>query len=488
MIKFGTDGWRAVISEGFTFDNVRTVSQAVADYFNSRKVQSARCKVKDLNLAPRTSHLAPSMVVGYDTRFMSNRYAELVAEVLMGNGIKVILSNQPIPTPIVSVTIKERRLDGGIMITASHNPPFYNGIKIKSKFAGSLDPEATTVIEGLLNKNPLRSIPISDARGDSMFLEIADLRSPYLRYVRSFVDMKVMRKSRIKVALDAMHGAASGYLIKLLKDTPIRITSIRQDYDPLFGGCSPEPLSYNLKELIALTRKGDFDIGLANDGDGDRIGAVTPSGRSLTAGELLSLLIVHLVEDKGLKGGVVKTISNTSLIEGLCSHYNLKLFETPVGFKHIAKLMREEDILSGGEESGGIGVKGYIPERDGTLLGLLLLEMVAMRKKDISKIMQGIDRRFGRFYYLRQDIQYPNELKARLFTTLKDSPPTGLLGSPVEKIDSYDGFKMMTRAGHWLLLRLSGTEPILRIYAESHELKKSKQLIELGKKIANSIL
>lgn len=468
MIKFGTDGWRAVISDEFTFDNVRLVAQAVADYFKSTSPN-------------------PEMVVGYDTRFLSNRYAELVAEVLMGNGIKVSLSDRPVPTPVVSFTIKAQKLCGGVMITASHNPPYYNGLKVKAGFAGSIDPQATKEIEDLLGRNPIRSVRISDAESGSLpIFKKIDLRAPYLRYVQSFVDMKVMKKIHMKITLDTMHGTAGGYLLRLLKDTPIKITAIHEDYDPLFGGRSPEPLGHNLKELVKITRRQGSYIGLANDGDGDRIGAVTPSGRFLSAGEILCLLAVHLVEDKGLRGGIVKTISNTSLIDRLSSNYNLKLFETPVGFKHIAKLMREEDILIGGEESGGIGIKGYIPERDGTLLGLLLLEMLAMRRKDISKIMQGIDRKFGRFYYLRQDFHYPKELKSKLFTALKDSSPLELLGSPVQEIKSYDGFKMLTKKGHWLLFRLSGTEPILRIYAESDSLKKTKQLIELGKKIAYS--
>lgn len=467
MIKFGTDGWRAVISDEFTFDNVRVVAQAVADYLATHRL---------------ITHQA-EMVVGYDTRFLSNRYAQLVSEVLVGNGIKVILSDRPIPTPVTSFTIKAKKLVGGIMITASHNPPHYNGIKLKTSYAGPAEPKITGEIEALLYRTTPKFIPFDNAKRDSR-LKILDLRKPYLKYVQSFVDMNVIRKSRLKIMLDVMHGVSSGYLASILQGSLSRLKTINENPDPLFGGIQPEPLAHNLKELVSLTKKGRYDIGIANDGDGDRIGAVTEQGRFLTPGQILCLLLIHLVEDKKMSGGVVKTISNTSLIDKLALQYGLKLYETPVGFKHIAKLMGEEDILIGGEESGGIGVKGFIPERDGTLLALLLLEMMAMRRQSISEILADIEKRFGRLFYLREDLYYPEASRSDL-THLEKNPPDKLVGSPVKEIKSYDGLKIFDKSGNWLMLRLSGTEPILRIYAEASSLKRARELLEFGKRLAH---
>ncbi len=304
MIKFGTDGWRAVISEEFTFENVRVVAQAVADYFKS-------CKV-DCTL--HTAHRTPKLVVGYDWRFMSEKYAELVTEVLAGNGIEVILSDKAVPTPLVSLAIKKKNLGGGVIITASHNPPYYNGIKIKAPYAGSADPEMTRQIESLLGKNLVKEIPLKAAINTKK-VKLLDLSIDYLKFIKSYIDLKLLKNKSFKVLVDSMHGTGSGYIKEVLKGTKLKITEIRIGRDPYFGGANPEPIPQNLDATKKALKKKRFDIAIINDGDADRIAAMTGTGRYITAGQVMALLLLHFIEDKKWTGGVVKTISNTTLIE-----------------------------------------------------------------------------------------------------------------------------------------------------------------------------
>jgi alpha-D-glucose phosphate-specific phosphoglucomutase len=461
-IKFGTDGWRAIISEDFTFENVRITSQAIADYFNGGN---------------------KGMVVGYDWRFLSEKYACLVAEVLAANGIKVLLSDRAVPTPLVSLAIKNKILSGGIMITASHNPPIYNGIKIKAAYGGSADEGITKAVEALLGKNEVKGIGLDEGIRSGT-IQLVDLKSDYMKFIRSYIDMKLLKNSRLKVLVDCMHGVGDGYIKEILKDTKIQITQMRADRDPLFGGVNPEPIPKNLEAVFREMKKGKYDIAIVNDGDADRIGAVTPRGTYMSAGLIMALLLLHFVEDKKWKGGVVKTISNTTLIERIAKKHNLKLYETAVGFKYICRLMLDEDILIGGEESGGIGVKNYMPERDGMLLGILLIEMMAYRKKGILKIISDTEEEFGKFKYARIDMDYPDEKKKALMELLKNNPPKRILNKTVTEVMSYDGYKFILEDNSWLIMRLSGTEPILRIYAEASSEKLARDYLDFGKKIA----
>ncbi len=470
-IKFGTDGWRAIISEDFTFENLRIASQAVADHFVGEGLKPS-----------------PTFVIGYDWRFLSEKYAELAAEVLAGNGIKVLLSDKAVPTPLVSLAIKNKKLSGGLMLTASHNPPYYNGLKIKAPYAGTADEGITKSVESLLGKNPVQSMEFKKGIESGMII-LTDLKKDYMKFARAYVDLKRLKNAKVNVLVDCMHGVGDGYIPEILKGTKIKVTQIRTGRDALFGGVNPEPIPKNLDASFKAMkdRKSGFDICIVNDGDADRIGAVTPGGRFLGAGQIMALLLLHFIEDRKWKGGVVKTVSNTTLIDLIAKKYNLKLYETPVGFKYICRLMLDKDILIGGEESGGIGVKDYMPERDGMLLGALLVEMMAYRKKGILEIIKDVENEYGPFRYQRIDMDYPNDKKKGLMELLKTNPPKEICGKAVKETKSFDGYKFIMPDNSWLILRLSGTEPILRIYAEASSEKIARSYLNFGKNLALSI-
>ncbi|MCM8793349.1 MAG: phosphoglucomutase/phosphomannomutase family protein [Candidatus Omnitrophica bacterium] len=469
MVKFGTDGWRAVISEDFTFENVRKVSQAIADYFK-RVTRSQKLE----------------MVVGYDMRFLSDEYAQVVAGVLAGNGVKVYLIKYPAPTPMVCFVIKKKRLSGGVIVTASHNPPRYNGIKIKMDYAGPAEPEVTEEIESLIGKQKIKQISFEEAI-ERKLIEIIDPSEEYIRFLRHYLNLSLFNRRSYKILVDVMYGTGDNFIPRILKGTKCKLTILHNEHNPLFGGINPEPIPRNMQEVVAMMKKGNFDLAIVNDGDADRVSCVRPDGKIINAGQILSLIILHFLEDRKWRGAIVKTISNTTLLDKIAQKYNLKLYETPVGFKYIVRLMREEDILAGGEESGGIGVKNYIPERDGMLTGLLVLEMMAYRNKSILEIMEEMEKEFGRFYYLREDIPYPEELKRELFIKLKARPFENILNKKVIKIKDFDGVKFILADESWLLFRLSGTEPILRIYAEAHTQRFAENLLSFGKEFALSL-
>ena len=472
-IKFGTDGWRAVIAKEFTFDNVRIVAQAIADYVNqlpavSRKPKAESCKPK-------------ALIVGYDRRFMSDIYAKIISEVLSANKIKVLLTSSATPTPAVSFAIKARKLDGGVVVTASHNPPIFNGIKFKTRLSNSADEKVTGKIESFLGKTRPKSIN-DEAAKKSGLIKVVDVGSDYVEFLRRYVDVKSIKKSKNRVLVDYMHGAGIGYIEAVLGYSK-NIKSIRCETDPLFGGVNPEPIPKNLENSSAYIRKNRFDLCVALDGDADRVGALRPDGKFIPSGQIVSLILLHFLENRKLTGSVVKTISGTTLIERICDRYGLTMFETPVGFKYISALMLKENILIGGEESGGIGFCGYIPERDGILSSLLLMEMLAYRKKTINQIMKDIDKAYGRFCYDRIDMKYPIEKAAVLTEKLKNSPPKFIAGKKVCKMKTYDGIKFILQDSSWLLLRFSGTEPLIRIYAEASSDKRVQQLLDAGKRI-----
>ncbi|OGX19318.1 MAG: hypothetical protein A3K83_03380, partial [Omnitrophica WOR_2 bacterium RBG_13_44_8b] len=377
-IKFGTDGWRGVIGDSYTFNNLRVVSQAVADYLGPNK----------------------KVAVGFDTRFLSDKFAEAAAEILSNNGIDVIVSDKHIPTPVLSFTVKSRKLDLGIMITASHNPAEYNGFKIKESSGGAAGPEITDKVESLIGKNPVKE----SAQASSVVKKV-DFVSDYVKFIRSYIDLKKIKRKRFKVLVDAMHGSGMSYMRAILKGTNIRLEFLRSDINPSFAGRRPEPVVENLQDLKFLVKKKRFDLGIALDGDADRIAAVAPGGVFVHPQKILGLLALHLNQDRRWTGGIVKTIAGTTMIDHIAKYLNVKLYETPVGFKYISKLMETEDIVTGGEEAGGMGVKGYIPERDGTLAGLLLLEMMVYRNKNMLKILDEMEKQFGKYYYLRDELK-----------------------------------------------------------------------------------
>lgn len=466
QIKFGTDGWRGVIAREFTFDNLSLVAQATMDYLTRE------------GLAER------GIVIGYDRRFLSREFAERVAEVACGNGVKVWLGNGYAPTPAVSWAVHERKAGGGVMITASHNPPIYNGFKVKEAFGGSARPVTTMVIEELVCANlqanrAVLAVPLAEALTDGR-VELVDMESGYLRQLGSFVDLELIRTAAIPAVVDPMFGAGAGFFPRLVPG----MAEIHSMENPSFGGQPPEPTEEHLTELALLVKDGPYRVGLALDGDADRIGAVDEAGEFFSSHRIFTVILRHLYERKGLCGGVVKTVSTTRMIDLLCAKFGLELFETPIGFKHICELMLDHDILMGGEESGGLGVKGHIPERDGILMGLLLLEAMAMSGKGVRQLLDETMDEIGHFSYHRLDLPISDVAKERLVAKLKEGGMATIAGRPVARENFRDGFKYIFVDGSWLLIRPSGTEPVLRLYSEAETPQAVAGLLAAGREIA----
>ncbi|MFH1198953.1 MAG: phosphoglucomutase/phosphomannomutase family protein [Candidatus Omnitrophota bacterium] len=451
-IKFGTDGWRAIIGDTYTFENLKILSQAVADYAGADK----------------------KIAVGFDTRFMSAKFARITSEVLAANGVKVTLSDRPIPTPALSFAVKNRGLDLGIMITASHNPPEYNGFKIKIATGGAAGLEVTGKVEELLGRNAPREIS-AETKGN-IFED--NLVKEYVKFIRNYIDFKRIKNKKFKVLVDVMYGSGDSFIAEILKGSSIRLELMRNTINPSFGGGRPEPLEEHLGELKARVKKEKFDLGIALDGDADRIAAVAPGGVFIHPQKILGLLALHLSQDRKWSGGVIKTICGTTMIDNIANTLGIELYETPVGFKYISSVMEREDIVAGGEEAGGMGVKNYIPERDGSMAGLLLLEMMVYRNKDILKILNETEKQFGKYYYLRLDLHLNRQVVLK-----KEGLPKELLGKKVIEIKDFDGLKLICEDQSWLMFRGSGTEPIMRIYSEAKNLLQAKKLLELGEKL-----
>lgn len=454
-IKFGTDGWRGVIAQEYTFENLKIVSQAVADCLGEGK----------------------KIALGYDTRFLSKEFAEVSAKVFSSNGITVVLSDRAIPTPAVSFAVKTKKLDLGIMITASHNPAAYNGFKIKTPSGGAAGPELTQKVESHLGNSPVKYS--SEAQAN---IKTEDLSGEYVRFIRSYIDFKSIKNKNFKVLVDSMFGSGDSFIAEILKGSKIRLEFIRNSVNPSFGGGRPEPLEENLEELKKKVKKGKFDLGIALDGDADRLAAVSGDGTFIHPQKILGLLALHLNQDRKWSGGIIKTIAGTTMMDTIARFLKVKLYETPVGFKYISQLMEREDILTGGEEAGGMGVKGYIPERDGSVAGLLLLEMMAFRGKPILKILQEMERQFGRYYYLRDDLRLEKRIEPK-----KEDLPDELLGKKVIQIKDYDGIKLICEDESWLMFRASGTEALMRLYSEAKTLKRSSGLLKLGREIIHKL-
>lgn len=466
-IKFGTDGWRAVIADDFTYSNLKKVAQASADYANQ-------------NLK-KTPEQVVRICIGYDTRFMSDKFAQVVAKVLSANNIEVVLSDRAVPTPALSFAVKKRKLDLGIMITASHNPPEFNGFKIKNSSGGAADVSVTKQVESLIGVNEPSSKSLTEALKDAS-IKVDNIAKDYVAFLRSYIDMKAFKKTKFRVLLDAMYGSGNSYIADVLKGTGIKLTLMRNEINPYFDGRGPEPVEENVGKIISRMKKEKHDIGLILDGDADRIAAVDSKGNYIPPQKILGLLALHLKQDKKWSGGIVTTICGTTMLEHIAKDLNVKLYETPVGFKYISNLMETEDILVGGEEAGGMGLKNYIPERDGTLAGLMLVEMMIHRKKKIDKILADMEKKYGRYYYLRSDIKLKSKNYSLDHKQLKVSE---LLGKKVSQIKDYDGIKLICEDESWLMFRFSGTEPKMRVYSEAKSIKRAGALITLGGQIVN---
>lgn len=477
MISFGTDGWRAVIGDTFTFANLRLVAQAVADSIH----------------AQNNDNNSPSVVIGYDTRFLSDRFAIETARVMAANGIVAWLSRADVPTPAISYNVIEKQASAGIVITASHNPPRYNGFKLKADYGGSATAQQSELVEEQLRRMEL------EGRGPNMIdyqraidtdmIRRFDPTWVYYQHLGDLVDLDKISEAELKVVTDAMYGSGRGSLSMLLSRTRTSVTEIRGDMNPGFGGIHPEPIMRYLTELNAAIQRDHADVGLATDGDADRIGAVDSQGNFVDPHHIFALVLRHLVENKGLSGDVVKTISTTFMIDNMIEQYGLKLHETPVGFNHIGDLMMTKDILIGGEESGGISIKGHIPEGDGILMGLLLLEVMAYEKAPLHEIIADLQQKFGPSCYARNDVRLSKRLgKKAVVKKLEDNAPSHLVGEEVIRINTMDGIKFYLLDNSWLLIRPSGTEPVLRIYAEARSDEMVTALLEEGGTLGQSII
>lgn len=447
-IKFGTDGWRAVIGDDFTFANLEKVALATARYFKSHK------KIKN------------GVVIGYDARFMSREFAEKSAEVMANAGLRIKLANSIVTTPMVSLLTKMENAAGGIVITASHNPSTYNGFKIKGDFGGPAHPEMIAKVEKELARIlKLKSVP----HGKYSLAQLVDkgkvsyisMKQRYLDDLAAKIDLNGIKRSGIRILYDVMHGAGQGVLDTVMPG----IKQMHEIYNPSFGGVNPEPLAQNLTELARCVRAENFHIGIATDGDADRIGAVDEQGRFVDSHRIFSLLLKYFIEQKRMTGEVVKSFSVTQMVDQQCAKYGLKMHETAIGFKHICRLMTERDVLIGGEESGGLGVKGHLPERDGIFLGLMLCEMMAARQKSLSTLVQELMDEFGPHEFKRVDLHITEKEKNAIMKKFQRRVKE-IAGFPVTGRKDTDGFKFFVDGG-WVLVRASGTEPLIRFYAEA---------------------
>ncbi|MDP8258077.1 MAG: phosphoglucomutase/phosphomannomutase family protein [Candidatus Aadella gelida] len=471
-IKFGTDGWRAVISEDFTFENVEIVAQAIADFIKAQKKPIYRKK---------------KIVIGYDTRFLSDKYAEIMSSVLAANGIKVVLSDKPSPTPSVCVYIADKKFSGGVMITASHNPASYNGIKYKGFFAGSAGSNIIDAIEKKLYKSKVKKIDFKDAvKKKKVVLE--DIVGLQIKYIKKYANMTKLKKAKLKVLVDSMNGTGGKYFSEILKGTGIKLDYMYAEKNPGFNNRPPEPNEKHLQEIMGRMKKGKYDLGVATDGDSDRLAIVDEKGNVLSGHRLMALLVKHLYENRKKKGGVIQTICGTGLINNMCKDYGIKQYETRVGFKYICDMMIKKDILVGGEETGGVGFKGYVPERDGFLSALLIMELLVSSKKPLSKIVSDMSKKYGSYVYEREDMIFPEAKRKKLMNGLKKNPLKKVLNKEVVQIKDYDGTKFICKDGSWLLIRFSGTEPKLRIYSETSSKKESLKVLEFGRKYALGLM
>ncbi len=448
-IKFGTDGWRGIIADDFTFDNVRRVAGAIASYV--LKYEAAQHGV----------------IIGYDTRFASQRAAQVAAEVIAGAGIPVKLANDYVPTPAVSYAVKDEGAAGGVMITSSHNPWNWNGVKFKGKFGGSATPAIMKRIEEELRTG---AMPL----GSKAAIDEVDLKTPYIAAVCHFADMDLIAKTRFKFAIDSMYGSGRGILAGIFRERGVPFVAIRQEVNPLFPGINPEPILPHLALLQQTVVEEKCDAGLATDGDADRIGAVAEDGSFVDSHKIFCVLLHWLLERKKWPGDVVRAFNTTRMLDRIAAKYGRKLYETQIGFKYTADLMMEHDILIGGEESGGIGYSCFLPERDGVLNCLLLANAMAEEGKPLGQLVADLQREFGPHYYGRRDLHISEDIKQSAIQRARSESTQSLGRYRVLKKENLDGIKFFldapTNGGGaeaWILFRASGTEPLLRAYSEA---------------------
>jgi phosphomannomutase len=471
MIKFGTDGWRAVIAEDYTFERVHQVALGAAKYFKKH---------------PKSGG---GIFVGYDARFLSREFAELTARVFANEGLTAHLATTLVATPATSLAIVKKKLAGGVMITASHNPARYNGFKIKGDYGGAALPDAITEIENITNSEENKAEALKAHRECTLpslaefikqkKIKNLDAKTIYINELRKLINLDKIKRSKFKVAYDPMYGSGIDTLEHLLPNAAI----LHDVWNPGFGGTNPEPLPQNVEELAKFVVEGRFDIGLVTDGDADRIGAIDERGNFFSSQMILCLLLKYLVEVRKLKGDVVVSQSVTSMIDLMCAKYSLTVKRTPVGFKYITDFMLHEDVLIGGEESGGIGIPSiHIPERDGLFNGLLLCEICGHYKKSLAELVRDLEREFGPHKYERFDFHTSDVRKTKVLDKAKAGFQK-IAGHKVLSTSTLDGDKYLLEGGGWLMIRSSGTEPLLRYYAEAPTMDEVEKLLAFARKL-----
>jgi len=442
-IKFGTSGWRAVIAEDFTLANVRRAVTGIGRYVISQKPRGAR------------------VVVGRDPRFLGETLVAAATEILASHGITPLVITEPAPTPAIAYEVVRAQADGAINFTASHNPPEYNGIKFSTPDGAPALPEVTNQIEAdiaQLDGQPLVGEPAQPVN--------IEVKSAYLARLRELVDLESIRKAGLRVSFDPLWGAARGYPDTLLREAGVQVSTVHDCRDVLFGGHAPEPDDHFLSDLRGKMSETNSNLGMATDGDADRFGILDEDGSFLQPNYLIALLFDYLVETRGWKNGVAKSVATTNLINALAQHHGVELYETPVGFKYIGELIKQDKIAIGGEESAGLSIRGHVPEKDGILAGLLAAEMVARRRKPLREQLQFLFGKVGSFYPLRENFRLTPEVKEQ-FTNKLQAEPREFFGRKIRSVVRIDGLKLLFEDGSWVCYRLSGTEPVVRVYSEA---------------------
>ncbi len=457
-IRFGTDGWRGVIAEDFTFANARTVAHAIARY------------------VVRNEDARKGVLIGYDHRFAADRIAEAVAEVISASGTPVWLADRPCPTPAISYLVRHRGAAGGIVITASHNPFRWNGVKYKASYGSSALPSIVAQIEQELEGVSQKGVPPLPPRRE--VIHALEPRAPYLDALEKLVDWKRLRDSKFRFVCDPMHGAAAGLLPELFRRNGISCDEIRGTRDPLFGGVHPEPIEPHIEALRQAVRSGKYDAGFCADGDGDRIGAIDRDGTFVNPHQILALLVWHLAGTRNLPGDIAKTFSVTKLIDKLAARLKRKLHETPIGFKYICELMLEQNILIGGEESGGIGTSLYLPERDATVSALFLAELMAWHCKSLGEMLATLHAEFGEYHYGRVDLDLRPGQKEKAIAHFSSEKLSRILDLPVVRREDMDGIKLYLSEDGWVMVRASGTENLLRVYSETARPETTRSVLQ----------
>jgi alpha-D-glucose phosphate-specific phosphoglucomutase len=468
-IRFGTDGWRGIIAEDFTFDNVRLCAQAVAEYLGQNRLGEQ------------------GLVIGYDTRFASDHFAAAAAEVLAGNNVRVRLCLRPTPTPVVSFAVLATKSAGAIVITASHNPGSWNGFKYRSQDGASAPEEVTAQIQRNVaslarQKTRIKKVALDKALKKGL-VDYLDPCPAYLGHLARFVDIEHLRRQEISIVVDSMYGAGIGYFKKVLGDGKLEVTEINAEVNPSFPHIQPEPIARNLTKLSRLVVERKADVGLATDGDADRIGVIDETGQFLTQHQVFALLCLYLLEVRGQRGALVKTLTSTTMVSLLGKLFGVPVYETPVGFKYVAPLMLKTNAVIGGEESGGYGFRDHVPERDAILAGLYFLDFMAKTQKAPSELLRYLYSKVGPHYYDRRDFHVSAAKRQTIRQRLGSSLPDTIAGSEVTKVDTTDGFRFFLGDESWLLIRFSGTEPLVRIYAEAETLERARVLLEEGGKL-----